>query len=379
MARIDVPVTEQQAEQPKKGDSSGNFARVAKYSLVRAIALLLTVVVGVYLMVLIANMGGYVDDIRKAQIREQVGMAIMGDEELMRMPREEREEIIGDMVRVQEERLGLDQPFLIRSFRYLGNAITLNLHRAEQLTSDAGSRQVRNIILERLAPTLYLFGTAQLILFFLALFFALKLSRQYGSRLDRSIIALAPTSAAPPWFYGLFLILIFSAIFRLLPFGGMVASPPPPGIAYYVSLLRHLILPVTAVVIGGLFAAIYSWRTFFLIYSSDDYVEMARAKGLAAIDIERRYILRPTLPPIVTNFMLMLIFMWVGQITLELVFNWPGLGRLFYEAIQVYDSPVIIGSTVIIAYLLAVTVFVLDFIYAIVDPRVKIGGDQKKS
>jgi peptide/nickel transport system permease protein len=101
---------------------------------------------------------------------------------------------------------------------------------------------------------------------------------------------------------------------------------------------------------------------------------MAKAKGLTSREIERRYILRPTLPNIVTSFALLLIGLWTGAIITETVFNWPGLGRTLFRAIGLYDTPVIVGSTIINAYLLAITVFLLDFIYALVDPRVKIGG-----
>jgi peptide/nickel transport system permease protein len=128
-----------------------------------------------------------------------------------------------------------------------------------------------------------------------------------------------------------------------------------------------------------LFLTIYNWRTFFLIYSSEDYVEMAKAKGLSSREIERRYILRPTLPTIITSFALTLIGLWTGAIILETVFNWPGLGRALFQAIGLFDTPVIVGSTVIYAYLLAITVFVLDLFYAIVDPRVKVGGDGSRA
>ena len=201
------------------------------------------------------------------------------------------------------------------------------------------------------------------------------MSRHYGSLFDRLIIGLTPTSAAPAWFYGIFLILIFAAILGWLPFGGMVAAPPPANkVAYGLSLLRHLVLPVAAIVFSSFFLTVYTWRTFFLIYSSEDYVEMAKAKGLPDSMIERRYILRPTLPTIITQFALTLISMWTGAIILETVFNWPGLGRTLFGAIGRYDTPVIVGSTVIYAYLLGLTVLILDFIYALVDPRVKVGN-----
>ena len=355
------------------------LSRLAKYTLLRAAALLLTVVVGVYLTVLIANMGGHVDNIRIAQAREAAGARVLSDPELQALPTSDLRRLMEQQVQLEIQRLGLDQPFIWRSFTYLTDALSLNLGRAEQLTSDSGSRQVRLILLERLPATLLLFATTFFLLFFVAIFLALFLSRRYGSFLDKTIIALAPTSAAPSWFYGIFLILIFASVLRVLPFGGMVDAPPPErALAYALSVLRHMVLPVTALAIGSIFLSIYSWRTFFLIYSSEDYVEMAKAKGLPSGVIERRYILRPTLPTIITNLSLGIISLWSGSIILETVFTWPGLGRLLFQAIGQFDIPVIMASVVIYAYLLVLTVFLLDIIYALVDPRVKIGGDDRR-
>jgi peptide/nickel transport system permease protein len=356
------------------------FIRLLRYVVLRAASLFITVVVGVYLAILIANMGGYVDEIRKAQIREQVGATMLADQKLRTMPPSEVRRVIDQQIALEEKRLGLDRPFLLRSFAYLSDALTLSLGRAERLTSDKGSRQVRDIILERLPATLLLFGTADLIVFFTAIFVALFLSRRYGSWLDKIVVALAPTSSAPAWFYGIFLILIFASVFRILPFGGMVDVPPPESaLEYGLSVLQHLILPVSAILVGSLFISIYNWRTFFLIYSSEDYVEVAKAKGLPSGVIERRYILRPTLPPIITSFAFALISLWSGAIILETVFSWPGLGRLLFQAVGLFDTPVIIGSVVIYAYLLALTVFFLDILYALVDPRVKVGGEAGRS
>jgi peptide/nickel transport system permease protein len=359
----------------KTTGSTSTFSRVAKYTVFRTVALFFTIVVGVYITILIANMGGYVDTIRRGQIREMVGASLGQDPEFRRLPRPERDALMADVIAAEESRLGLDRPFVIRSFNFLTNAITLNLGRAQDITSDSGSSEVRRIILERLPATLVLFATANLLLFFSSIFIALSLSRRYGSFIDKFVVALAPTSAAPGWFYGIFLILVFAALFRLLPFGGMVGAPPPENtLEYALSLLRHMILPVTALTVSSIFLTIYSWRTFFLIYSSEDYVDLAKAKGLSSGQIERRYILRPTLPTIITNFALLLIGLWTGAIILETIFNWPGIGRLLFSAIGLFDIPVIVGSTVIYAYLLAITLFLLEIIYALVDPRVKVGG-----
>jgi peptide/nickel transport system permease protein len=288
---------------------------------------------------------------------------------------ETRKNLMQDQIAQEEDRRGLNTPIAVRNFNFLSNALTLNLGRALNMTSDSGSKQVRLIILERLPATLLLMGTSQLFLFFSSIFIALSLSRSYGSFWDKLVIALSPTSAVPPWFYGIFLILIFAAALKALPFGGMVDSPPPANtFDYAVSVLKHLILPGVSLVLSSFFISVYNYRTFFLIYSSEDYVDMAKAKGLPASSIERTYILRPTLPNIITNFSLLIIGLWTGALFTETVFLWPGLGRTLFQAIGQYDIPIIVGSTIIYAYLLALTVFLLDFVYVLVDPRVKIGS-----
>lgn len=291
------------------------------------------------------------------------------------MDQSQKNAFVADRIAQEEKRLGLDKPFALRSITFLFNAMKMDLGRASNMSSDKGSRAVNQIILERLPATLLLMGLSNLFLFFGAIYFALALSRKYGSFWDKLIIALSPTSAAPAWFYGLFLILIFAAVLKVMPFGGILDSPPPKTqLDYILSVLKHAVLPTMAIIISSFFVSIYTWRTLFLIYSSEDYVEMAKAKGLTDREIESRYILRPTLPTIITNFSLLIIGLWTGAIVLETVFQWPGLGRTFYRAIGLYDTAVIVGLTIIYAYLLAITVFLLEFVYALVDPRIKVGS-----
>jgi len=378
MAEESIPI-QAELKTSVHNELQSTISRVLKYMTWKLVMIFATVVVGVYLTIIIANMGGYVDRIQEGQIEEQISFQVINNPEFKLLTPDVRKARIAEMTRLAEIRAGLDQPFLIRSFRFLTDALTLNLGRAIYMNSDGGSKQVRRILLERLPSTLILFATENILNFFLSIFFALSLSRNYGSLIDRVIIALSPTSSAPGWFYGLFLILIFAAGTGLLPFGGMVAAPPPSEpLEYALSLARHLILPVSALILATIFGNIYAWRTFFLLYSSEEYVEMAKAKGVSSRELERRYILRPTLPAIITNFALTLITVWQGAIVLETIFNWPGIGRLLFQAIGLFDTPVIVGSTVIYAYLLGVTVLLLEFAYTAVDPRVKIGEEGRK-
>jgi peptide/nickel transport system permease protein len=373
MAVITQPVSERAVAKKKLRDST--FVRVSRYVVVRLLTLFVTVVIGVYLTILIANMGGFVDNIMVGEIRDRVTQSIINNPSVQNMDPEVRKKLIQDSIAAEEERMGLNVPIAIRNARYLTNALTLQLGRSINMTSDAGSKQVRLILLERLPATLLLMGVSQLFLFFSSVFLALNLSRRYGNFWDKLVVTLSPTSAVPPWFYGIFMILIFAAMLKVLPFGGMVDSPPPSNtMDYALNVMKHMILPAFSLVLSSFFLSIYNYRTFFLIYSSEDYVEMAKAKGLPSRDLERNYILRPTLPNIITNFALLIISLWAGATITETVFLWPGLGRTLYQAVGLYDIPIIVGSMIINAYLLAMTVFLLDFIYALVDPRVKIGG-----
>ncbi len=350
--------------------------RLLRYSSIKLVSLFITVVIGIFLTIMIANMGGYVDEMMKAEIRDRITIQVQMNPAFKQLDPQLKNELIAERIQNEVERLDLDQPLIVRTLRFMRNALTLRLGRSQSMTADDGSRNVRQIILQRLPYTLLLMGTAELILFFSTLLLALALSMHYGSFWDKVIIALSPSSAIPAWFYGIFLILLFASVLRILPFGGVIDAPVPDSfIERALSVLKHMILPASSLILSSFFISIYDWRTFFLIYSSEDYVDMAKAKGLEPGSVQRRYVLRPTLPTIITSFALLLITIWTGAIITETVFNWPGLGVVTYKAIGLYDTPVIVGTTIIYAYLLAITVFLLDFIYAIVDPRVKIGGE----
>ncbi|RLG51709.1 MAG: ABC transporter permease [Thermoproteota archaeon] len=349
--------------------------RTLKFLLKRALSLFLTLVIAVYITILIANAGGYVDEIMKSEIRMNIAIAVANNPAYSGLPASQLEKIIETQTQSAFKRLGLDKPFFIRSFYYLRDALTLDLGRAYYMTSDSGSRRVKLIILERLPQTILLFTTATVLIFFINMMGGLYLSRRYGSKPDKLLLTLAPLSSIPGWFYLILLILIFYTWLHVLPPGGLVDYPPPPDkLGYFLSVLKHMILPLSAWIISYTPIGIYSMRNFFLIFSTEDYVEVAKAKGLPSRQIEYKYILRPALPPIITSFALSVIASWTGAIITETVYGWPGLGYTIAVAIGLFDAPVIVGVTVMYAYLLVVTVFILDLVYGLIDPRIRVGG-----
>lgn len=345
--------------------------QAVKFIGLRAVSVFCTLVVAVYIIILVVNLGGFVDQIVTSQLRQQIYETVM--ETQKHLPLEERRKMAEELLSLEIKRLGFDKPFIYRSFTYLRNALLWDFGRSFRITSSSGSKTVALIILERLGPTVLLFTTLNVALFFSQLFGGLIVSRYYGKTSDRVVTCAAPLSSVPGWFYGIFVILIFAAWLKLLPFGGMVSLPPPEDPLFKVmDIAWHMVGPALSWFIAYLPIGIYYYRTFFLIFSKEDYVELAYAKGLPKSLIERRYVLRPALPPIITNFALILIGSWTGAIITETVFGWPGMGRLLYEALQAADSPVLLATSTIYAYLLAITVIVLDVVYMAVDPRVRL-------
>jgi peptide/nickel transport system permease protein len=149
---------------------------------------------------------------------------------------------------------------------------------------------------------------------------------------------------------------------------------------------KHMILPVLAIFLGLFFQCVYAWRTFLLLYADENYLELAKAKGLSQRIIDQRYVLRPTLPYLITSFSMLLVGLWQTTAALEYILHWPGIGWLYINSLphaallgQQFpgDTNMVVGVVVLFAYLLGATVLILDIVYAIVDPRVRIGNDEQ--
>lgn len=290
---------------------------------------------------------------------------------------------------ILREQVGLNLPPLPRNLLWTLKSLTFDWGELttvyfQPLTAglvfDAGSN---NIVLQHLPNTLLLVGTAYLLVFLLGLPLALYLARHHGSRLDRIVTVLSPISSVPSWVFAILLVALFAVQLRWLPVNGMYdifGKRPETSIEYIETVGRHMILPVLALVLSLLFQLIYAWRTFFIIYSEEDYVDLARAKGLNNRILEKQYILKPALPYIITSFTTSLIGFWQLTVALEKIFEWPGIGLLYIqvlpnywgERISIGDLMVVIQIVVVFAYLLGILVFILDLVYVLVDPRIHL-------
>lgn len=387
--------------------ASRHTYRLAKYLTTRGASIAISLLVAVFLVVFVANLGGKLDEILFHEIktlqnnrlleenyRKQVenlcssvctnklGEGATADEFSRCMSECKENYIIDEALRIMKTQYGidLDQPVIFRIFSHWLRAISLNLGNSMFIFSlHTRQRDVRTILAEAVPQTVLLFTTANIIIFFTNISLGLWLSRRYGRLADKVAVSLAPLSSMPGWFYGMVLLLIFGIWLRVFPDGGMMSEAPiEDPLVRAIDVLYHMALPIISWMVAYIPIGAYSYRTFFLIFSTEEYVEYARARGVPESIVQRRYILRPTLPPIITTLVLTLISSWMGAIITETIFRWPGLGSVLYNALRggsVIDVPVIVGVNTIYAYLLAASVLSLDIIYIILDPRIRLGGE----
>lgn len=341
--------------------------------------LAITVVSAVYLTILIANFGGYVDTIVASRIEESVGFMMAGGW-LSDLPPEERHEVADQTIADMQDAAGLNDPFLLRTARWLGDGLTLNWGEPKGSWFSYGfstsGTTVAEAIRDHLTRTLLVFGGANLLLFGASLSAGLFLNRRHGGLIDRLFILLSPISAAPAWVFGVLLAAIALRLFGFSPGGTFDTWPGDLRLAHLVVLVRHLVLPTLAIFVAGFFANVYAWRSLFQVYTNEEYVNLAYAKGISNQRVDRQYIMRPALPALLTSFAMMLVVLWQEVIALEYFFNIQGLGRLFMSALTIFDTPMIVSIVTTFAYLIAITVFILDICYIFVDPRVRLGSEQ---
>ena len=339
---------------------------------IRGATLLGVLLVVLVLVVVALGATGFSDKMLTAIVNEDLRGIRQGLAQTIRDP-DALENVMRDRRLDLERFYGLDRPWYTRLPAMVGRLITLDLGEARTLRSFNGSPKVISMVAERLPYTMLLLTTASIITAIVGLAVGVKLATRVGSRLDRGVSYMSAISyALPAWWTGILLILLLAFELRILPSGGLYSTPPPEGgVTRFLDLLKHAILPVITLVLVSLGAWIYTVRVMVLNTAQEFFVTVARAKGLPEARVMRRYILRVAAPPIVTNLVLGLAASLGGAILTETVFNWPGMGRLYYDAILVADEAVIVALTFMFTLLYVLARFLLEVLYVILDPRIR--------
>lgn len=288
---------------------------------------------------------------------------------------QERQQYIDSKIQLQIKTLGLDEPWYSpkRFTNTVLKVMTLDLGRSNFFTSDSGSSSVRDIILERMPKTVLLFTTSTLIITVIGLYVGAYVANRSGSVIDRLNSAFAVFSGSfPTWWVGILMIFAFAFTYHIFPARATpLTAPSDP--AYIPDLLYHMILPLITIVAVGFGSWAYFVRYFVVGILGEDYIAAKRAAGVPEKRIIYSHALKNAAPPILTVIALSLAGSFGGAIIIEAVFDWPGMGRLYYDAIGFMDIPIIIGLTYVSTVIFVITVFVTDIVYAYFDPRVKVG------
>lgn len=266
------------------------------------------------------------------------------------------------------ERLGLNQPLPVQYLKWLGLAVQGNLGK-----SFFSKQPVLLMISQRLPMTLTLMITAEIFTLSVALILGIISAVKQYSILDNVITSFSFIGFSMPIFFiALGMILIFAVKFKqmgwpYLPTGADIWDPKDLG-----QLVRHMILPVSALVV--ITTANYSRfvRSSILEVLGLDYVRTARAKGLTERAVLFKHALRNAALPFVTIIGLDIPALLGGALVTESVFAWPGMGRLFWEYAQRGDFPVVNGVLLITSSAVVVFTIITDLVYTLVDPRIRL-------
>jgi peptide/nickel transport system permease protein len=272
-------------------------------------------------------------------------------------------------------RYHLDEPFLSRVFWKTVDTITFRFGNSTIIKSSQGERDVWTIILETLPRTAILFTSAIVLEIVIAIWLGLKKAQRPGGLLDRSTsIGTMIVYGMPSWWVGMLLLMLFVYIIPIFPSGGMTSIPPRHGFLGFIDLLYHMALPLITLVLIGFWGTALLTRNIVLGILQDDYIMAARARGLPERRVLFGHTLRTAAPPIITIALLSLLGSVFGSIILEGIFSWPGMGNLYWIAVQQNDVPVILGLLSVTTGLYMAGLVVLDLIYGFLDPRIKVGG-----
>jgi peptide/nickel transport system permease protein len=279
--------------------------------------------------------------------------------ELLSDPTMREEDIAG-----LRERYGLDAPLAVQYAKWCGALLSGDLG-----TSLVSQRPVADILKEAIPNTIRLTVLALVLHFTVGSLMAMGMATRPGRRLyvAGDTVSLILYSL-PAFWLGLMLQFVFAYQLRWLPSGGL---PPgtAQGIAAFGEEIRHLAMPVFVLGLSGVASVARTLRASIVQVLAEDYIRTARAKGIPRRVIFWKHAFRPASVTLVTMVGLGLPFLLGGAVATEVVFAWPGMGRVAVDAILTRDYPLILATTAIAALLVVVGNLLADIGYALVDPR----------
>jgi peptide/nickel transport system permease protein len=265
--------------------------------------------------------------------------------------------------------LGLDQPLPVQFWRYVTELAQGNMGQ-----SLAFRQPVFDLIMERMPATLLLTMTSAFIALAVGTLLGAIAAQKSGTSVDSALsFGNYALFAVPSFWLGLVLIVIFASRLEWLPTAGMrTVRADYTGWRDTLDVAQHLILPATTLALVQIPIYFRITRASVVQQQREDYVTTFRATGMPEPRIFRRYALRNALLPTVTVFGLGLGFVFTGAALVEIVFAWPGIGRLTLDAVFRRDYPLLLGVYLILAIAVSLAVLLTDIIYALLDPRIRL-------
>jgi peptide/nickel transport system permease protein len=290
-------------------------------------------------------------------------------------PGDVADSIAGDMGGADAEvlaeiraRYGLDQPFIAQLWNYLSKVAVLDLGYSYFYNAP-----VTELILQRLPATLLLVFSSQILAIALGMLLGVMAARKPNSLTNLVVTFLSLFGFAAPVFWtGILLIILFVSVWPVFPVGGMM-SASLIGAAWYeqwINIAYHLVLPM--VTLASIYLALYSRLTRASMQEvlGSDYVRTARAKGLAENTVFYKHALKNSLGPLVTVAGLQFSAVISGAVVVEAVVSWPGLGTLALQSILARDTPTIMGILFFSSLVGIVVNIITDLVLRMIDPRI---------
>lgn len=274
-----------------------------------------------------------------------------------------------------KENFGLNDPLVIQYLKYIRNVVTLDFG----LSTATFPTRVSTLIARALPWTVGLMLLSVVITFVIGNALGAIMAWDRSPKLVRVAIPVAMVfTSIPPILSGLLLMWLFAAKLRWFPLTSAYGLTVEPGWTwgFVQSVIHHGFLPALSIVIVTFGFWALGMRGLMITVQGEDYVTLAKAKGLRPRYILYRYMIRNAILPQITAFALKIGLLVAGQVLVERIFAYNGMGKLLYDAILDQDFPVIQGVSFVIILMTAVSVFLVDLVYPFVDPRIRHDGGE---